>query len=151
MPWYNQGLVSAGETIIGVACGDAQTIAVSTAGTVWGWGSYIDKEGKKFFNPTSTGSVDQCQNETEDVGTFFLSSKIPLHLVTLRECVGVLEDVGMFFHALLTCYFIFTLHSARLCYVVQESVYRSGITSERQETSIIFRYEGSLRRTSEVP
>jgi alpha-tubulin suppressor-like RCC1 family protein len=45
----------ANEIIIGVACGDAQTIAVSTKGEVWGWGCYKDKEGKKWFNPTPGG------------------------------------------------------------------------------------------------
>ena len=47
--------MDAEETIIGVACGDAQTIAVGTTGNVWGWGCYIDKEGKKFFNPCQNG------------------------------------------------------------------------------------------------
>lgn len=43
------------ETIIRVACGDGQTIAVSTKGEVWGWGCYKDKEGKKWFNPDADG------------------------------------------------------------------------------------------------
>lgn len=50
-----QALVDADETIIGIACGDNQTIVVSTSGAVWGWGSYTDKEGKKFFNPSQSG------------------------------------------------------------------------------------------------
>lgn len=40
------------ETVIGVACGDGQTIVVTTLEEVWGWGCYKDKEGKKFFNPS---------------------------------------------------------------------------------------------------
>jgi regulator of chromosome condensation len=54
--------VDAEETIIGVACGDGQTIVVSTAGNVWGWGCYIDKEGKKFFNPSQT-----AQSQVKDI------------------------------------------------------------------------------------
>jgi regulator of chromosome condensation len=41
------------ESVIGVACGDGQTIAVTATGAVFGWGSYKDKEGKKWFNPES--------------------------------------------------------------------------------------------------
>jgi len=43
----------AGEVIISVACGDCQTMAVSTKGQVWGWGCYKDREGKQWFNPSS--------------------------------------------------------------------------------------------------
>lgn len=46
-----------GETIIRVACGDGQTIAVSLTGEVWGWGCYKDKEGKQWFNPTPTAAA----------------------------------------------------------------------------------------------
>lgn len=51
----SQALIDADETIIGIACGDNQTVVVSTSGSVWGWGSYTDKEGKKFFNPSKNG------------------------------------------------------------------------------------------------
>lgn len=54
-PLLVEGLAS--ETIIGVACGDGQTIAVSTSGSVWGWGCYKDKEGKKWFNPSESAAV----------------------------------------------------------------------------------------------
>ena len=47
--------MDADETVIGIACGDNQTVVVSTSGSVWGWGSYTDKEGKKFFNPSING------------------------------------------------------------------------------------------------
>ena len=56
-PLLVQTLVDAEEIIIGMACGDGQTIAVSTSGRVWGWGCYKDKEGKKFFNPSSEGKL----------------------------------------------------------------------------------------------
>jgi regulator of chromosome condensation len=39
--------------VIGLACGDGQTLAVTTTGEVWAWGCYKDKEGKKWFNPLS--------------------------------------------------------------------------------------------------
>lgn len=45
------------QNIIGVACGDGQTIAVSTDGSVWGWGSYKDKEGKKWFNASPDAAI----------------------------------------------------------------------------------------------
>lgn len=51
------GLVQAGASILRVACGDGQTIAVSAKGEVWGWGCYKDKEGKKWFNPSPTGQL----------------------------------------------------------------------------------------------
>jgi alpha-tubulin suppressor-like RCC1 family protein len=53
-PLLVQGLADAQEIITGMSCGDGQTIAVSTTGNVWG--CYIDKEGKKFFNPTAAGT-----------------------------------------------------------------------------------------------
>jgi hypothetical protein len=49
------------ETIIRVACGDGQTLAVSTAGDVWGWGTYKDKEGKTWFNPSSGSNKIKIQ------------------------------------------------------------------------------------------
>lgn len=49
------------ETIIRVACGDGQTLAVSTSGDVWGWGTYKDKEGKKWFNPSPDSNKIQKQ------------------------------------------------------------------------------------------
>ena len=42
------------QTIIGVACGDGQTLCVSASGAVFGWGCYKDKEGKTFFNLDSS-------------------------------------------------------------------------------------------------
>jgi len=41
------------DPVIGIACGDGQTVAVTTGGKVYGWGCYKDKEGKKWFNPSS--------------------------------------------------------------------------------------------------
>ena len=35
-----------------MACGDGQTIAVASDGSVYGWGCYKDKEGKKWFSPS---------------------------------------------------------------------------------------------------
>lgn len=52
----------ANETIIRVACGDGQTLAVSTSGEVWGWGTYKDKEGKKWFHRTENSSTLQKQH-----------------------------------------------------------------------------------------
>jgi regulator of chromosome condensation len=50
------GLIES-ETIIGIACGDSQTIAVSAKGDVWGWGCYKDKEGKQWFNPDPSSGL----------------------------------------------------------------------------------------------
>ena len=44
------------ETIVGIACGDSHTLAISTKGEVWGWGCLKDKEGKKWFNPKISSS-----------------------------------------------------------------------------------------------
>jgi len=44
------------ETVISVGCGDGQTVAVTATGRVWGWGAYKDKEGKKWFHPSSSAS-----------------------------------------------------------------------------------------------
>lgn len=53
------------ETVVGVACGDGQTMAVTAAGTVYGWGCYKDKEGKKFFNPSPGGnSYTNCHKDS---------------------------------------------------------------------------------------
>lgn len=49
MPVLVDGLTH--EVIIGVACGDGQTLALTSAGEVYGWGCYKDKEGNKWFNP----------------------------------------------------------------------------------------------------
>ena len=67
-PLVVQALLDANEFIIGVACGDGQTIVVGTTGNVWGWGCYKDKEGKKFFNPSPSASnqmkdIKKQQNE----------------------------------------------------------------------------------------
>ena len=40
------------EVVVGVACGDGQTMCVTVKGVVYGWGCFKDKEGKKFFNPS---------------------------------------------------------------------------------------------------
>jgi regulator of chromosome condensation len=53
----------ANETIIRVACGDGQTLAVSTTGDVWGWGTYKDKEGKTWFNPSADSTKIQKQQK----------------------------------------------------------------------------------------
>jgi alpha-tubulin suppressor-like RCC1 family protein len=55
-------LSSAGEVVVGLACGDGQTIAVSTEGRIWGWGCYKDKEGKKWFNPET-----EAKNPVDDI------------------------------------------------------------------------------------
>ena len=35
---------------VSAACGDGQTLALSTSGEIWGWGCYKDKEGKQWFD-----------------------------------------------------------------------------------------------------
>ena len=72
--------MDADETIIGVACGDAQTITVGTTGNVWGWGCYIDKEGKKFFNPIPSQSGEDL-NLSYSILLFVLSRFVAFCLV----------------------------------------------------------------------
>lgn len=43
MPYLVEALASV--CIVQIACGDGQTIAVSSSGEVFGWGCYKDKEG----------------------------------------------------------------------------------------------------------
>jgi regulator of chromosome condensation len=50
--------------VINIACGDGQTIAVSSSGDVYGWGCYKDKEGKKWFNPSSDGGPIRRAQDT---------------------------------------------------------------------------------------
>lgn len=69
----------ANETIIRVACGDGQTLAVSTSGDVWGWGTYKDKEGKKWFNPTSDSTnIQKQQSEPIKIMASFMFSLVDL-------------------------------------------------------------------------
>jgi regulator of chromosome condensation len=49
------------ESIVTVACGDGQTIAVTAGGAVYAWGCYKDKEGKKWFN-ASPGCKDPLKD-----------------------------------------------------------------------------------------
>lgn len=74
---FFKGLVDADETIIGLACGDGQTMAVSTAGNVWGWGCYIDKEGKKFFNPSKSGTPHKISYIFLNIFTFLIDQVDP--------------------------------------------------------------------------
>ena len=41
----------------GADCGDGQTVVVTAGGSVYAWGCFKDKEGKKWFSPTP-GSSD---------------------------------------------------------------------------------------------
>ena len=70
------------ETIISVACGDGQTIAVSTGGQVWGWGCYKDKEGKKFFNPDSESGLKPSKDIKKQQST-------PLQISGLSNIIEV--------------------------------------------------------------
>ena len=42
------------DPVIGVACGDGQTICVTACGDVYAWGCFKDKEGKKWFSKDTT-------------------------------------------------------------------------------------------------
>lgn len=77
----------AGETIIRVACGDSQTIALSVTGDVWGWGSYKDKEGKHWFSPSATAA-----NPSKDIKK---KQDTPLKIGGLQNIVEV--DCGASF------------------------------------------------------
>lgn len=98
---FRQGL--ADQTIIRVACGDSQTIAVTVSGVrikiillpndlflfiviplfqdVWGWGSYKDKEGKHWFSPSSTAA-----DPTKDIKK---KQDTPLKVQGLKNIVEV--------------------------------------------------------------
>lgn len=53
------------EVIIGVSCGDGQTIAMTAGGEVYGWGCFKDKEGKKWFTPeiNSPNPLKEIKNQ----------------------------------------------------------------------------------------
>ena len=55
---------SSSPAILTIACGDGQTIAITTSGKVYGWGCYKDKEGKKFFHPSEGSSQIRRQQDT---------------------------------------------------------------------------------------
>jgi regulator of chromosome condensation len=66
MPALVDALVN--EIIIGVACGDGQTLALTSTGEVYGWGCYKDKEGNKWFNPSSNNNLswqDICKQQNQ--------------------------------------------------------------------------------------
>jgi hypothetical protein len=53
-----------------VSCGDAQTLALTVTGKLYGWGCYKDREGKQFFDlpadapyPDSEESRKKCKRK----------------------------------------------------------------------------------------
>lgn len=67
------GLVEAikDEVVIGVACGDGQTFAITVDGRVWGWGCYKDKEGGKWFHPSPGEAPSSVKRPRDDVARFY--------------------------------------------------------------------------------
>jgi regulator of chromosome condensation len=54
---------------VNVACGDGQTIAVTSTGEVYGWGCYKDKEGKKWFTAVeNSDSIRRSQDTPMLIG-----------------------------------------------------------------------------------
>ena len=51
------------QTVVGLSCGDAQTICVTSTGTLYGWGCYKDKDGKQFFDLPATVSGNPKSKE----------------------------------------------------------------------------------------
>ncbi len=82
------------EIIIRIACGDGQTIAVSTKGEVWCWGCYKDKEGKKWFNPSPANPVKDIKKQ----------QNTPLKITGLENIVDV--ACGASFNLVTIFYFI---------------------------------------------
>lgn len=77
-------LADAGESIIRVGCGDGQTVAVTTSGSVYAWGCFKDKEGKKWFSPdTSSG------NTSEPEKTIKRQQDVPMKVDGLQGVVDV--------------------------------------------------------------
>lgn len=52
-----------GKIVVTVACGDAQSLAMTLDGEVYGWGCYKDKEGKKWFDADGAGKIKRQQDE----------------------------------------------------------------------------------------
>lgn len=84
------------ETVIGVACGDGQTIVVTTLEEVWGWGCYKDKEGKKFFNPSPDAS-----NPLRDIKK---QQNIPIKIKGLANIVEIACGASCNMVSILTTY-----------------------------------------------
>ena len=81
------GLVSAGglagQQVELVACGDSHTLAMTVDGNIFGWGSYKDKEGKKWFDQrrgvSEAKDIKRQQNE-------------PMHIQSLPN--GAVEHIA---------------------------------------------------------
>jgi regulator of chromosome condensation len=81
LPLLVQGGGLEAQTVIAVACGDGQTLALSASGDVFGWGCYKDKEGQKWFNPTP-----ECAVPSRDVQK---QQNTPIKITGLSDVVEV--------------------------------------------------------------
>ena len=91
------------ETVIAVACGDGQTLAVTTNGDVWGWGCFKDKEGKKWFNPDASSGKPASKDIKKQQNT-------PIKIQGLSDVVDV--ACGASFNLVSRCWCHFR---ARVC------------------------------------
>eukprot|EP00903_Cladosiphon_okamuranus_P016988 g15658.t1 len=54
-----------GATIVALASGDCQTMALDISGRVYGWGCYKDKEGKQWFQPPPGNGSKACKGASK--------------------------------------------------------------------------------------
>ena len=87
MPAVVDGGGLAGQQVELVACGDSHTLALTVDGSVFGWGCYKDKEGRKWFdaqrdNPATftAKSIKRQQNEPMRI------QSLPAGAVTQLSC-----------------------------------------------------------------
>mgnify|MGYP003386351314 CR=1 FL=1 len=77
-------------TVLGVSCGDTQTICYTTTGDVYGWGCFRDKEGKKFFNPTPSPTPNNSNSTVEkDMNDVKKQQNSPILIQKLGTSAGL--------------------------------------------------------------
>ncbi|CAM9177019.1 unnamed protein product [Ectocarpus sp. 12 AP-2014] len=70
-----------GATIIGLASGDCQTIALDLSGKVYGWGCFKDKEGKQWFQAPADKGSKACKGAAKRP---IVISGLPPHVADIK-------------------------------------------------------------------
>ena len=80
------------EIIVGVACGDGQTLCLTVKGVVYGWGCYKDKEGKKFFNPSPDDAKAKIKKQQD---TPIVIAGLPASSPVTEICCGSSHNLAL--------------------------------------------------------
>ncbi|CAN0338849.1 unnamed protein product [Pylaiella littoralis] len=86
-----------GATIVALASGDCQTIALDISGRVYGWGCYKDKEGKQWFQPPAGAASKACKGACKSP---VVISGLPSDVVEVKcgasFCLALTSKGGVF-------------------------------------------------------